>query len=486
MPIEILATRLWQFLPVALVALSLVLSLITSMHAILHKRDPRAAVSWAGLIWLVPVGGALLYVTFGVNRIARRAGKLRQKRKPLERFAASTVCTEAELCGDLTPEYAHLSSIARVGDKLTGRPLLEGNAVEMLVDGEQAYPAMLEAIRTAKRSVALMAYIFEDDPAGRQFIDALADAHRRGCSVRVLIDYVGSHGSVARALRKAGVPVSVFLPPKLLPFKNRFMNLRNHRKILVVDGKVGFTGGMNIRQSHLVRTPGRHHEQDTHFRLEGPACRHLMEAFADDWSFATDEVLSGSDWYPGIAADGPVNARGIAFDPGEQIDLLRLMVGAAVSSARKSIKIVSPYFIPEQPVITALNVAALRGVQVDIVIPSRNDSRIVQWAIQAMLWQVLINGCRVWASKSPFDHSKLVLVDDAWVFFGSANMDTRSLRLNFEFNVEAYCLELAKVVRAHIDDKIRNSRPVTLKEVDGRALWVKLRDGIARLFSPYL
>ena len=142
--------------------------------------------------------------------------------------------------------------------------------------------------------------------------------------------------------------------------------------------------------------------------------------------------------------------------------------------------------VPEPPVITALNVAALRGVQVDILIPVKNDSCLVQWAIQAMLWQVLINGCRVWLTAEPFDHSKLMVVDDAWVFFGSANMDTRSMRLNFEFNVECFDRELAGVVTRHIDGKLKGAREVTLKDVDGRSLPIKLRDGISRLFSPYL
>jgi len=481
-----LATRLWQILPLVFVVAALLLSLITSIHAILHKRDPRAAVSWTGIIWLVPIGGALLYGAFGVNRIARRAGKLRRRRKAVELTRPSTVCTDAELRAALTPTHEHLACIAQVGNKLTGRTLLEGNAVKMLVNGEQAYPAMLEAIRQAKRSVALEAYIFEADPVGRQFIDALVEARKRGVSVRVLIDYVGSHGAVARDLRSSDVPVALFLPPKILPLRNRYMNLRNHRKILVCDRLVGFTGGMNIRQSHLVQTPGPHHEQDTHFRLEGPACNHLVDAFADDWAFSTGELLMGPEWITPDEEKGQVNARGIAFDPGENLDALRLVIGAGIAAARTSIRIVTPYFIPEQPVITALNVAALRGVQVDILIPEKNDSHVVGWAITAMLWQVLVNGCRVWLTKEPFDHSKLMVVDDAWVFFGSANMDTRSMRLNFEFNMEYYHRELASIVSKHIEDKLQGARQVTLKEVDGRSLPIKLRDGISRLFSPYL
>jgi cardiolipin synthase len=481
-----LPDRLWHILPLAVAVAALAVALVSSIHAVLHKRDPRAAVSWSGLIWLVPLGGALLYWMFGVNRIARRAGKLRRRRKSLERRKLSTICTQEELCAALTPGASHLGSVARIADRLTGRPLLEGNRVAMLVNGEEAYPEMLKAIDEAHRSVALEVYIIEHDSVGRQFVDALIRARQRGCKVCVLVDYVGSHMSVVRALRAAEVPVSVFLPPLLLPFRNRYMNLRNHRKVLVCDNRVGFTGGMNIRESHLMGSPGKHHEQDTHFRLEGPVVDHLLETFADDWAFATHEILMGPEWNPAADAAGTVNARGIAFDPGENLDVLRLMVGGAVAAARGSILIVSPYFIPEQAVITALNVAALRGVQVDILIPGKSDSHLVQWAATAMLWQVLINGCRVWLTKEPFDHSKLMVVDGAWVFFGSANMDTRSMRLNFEFNVECYDLKLAELVARHIQGKKAGAREVTMKDVDGRSLPVRLRDGMARLFSPYL
>ena len=478
--------RLWQLMPLIVTIVAILLALPTSVHAILHKRDPRAAVSWSGLIWLVPFGGALLYWMFGVNRVARRAGKLRRRRKSIERRNPSAVCTQEELCEALTPGAAHLGFVAKVGDRVARRPLLEGNKVSMLVNGEQAYPEMLKAIDEARKSVALEVYIMELDETGKKFVDALIRAHQRGCKVLVLIDYVGSHLAVARALKEGGVPVAVFLPPLLAPLRNRYMNLRNHRKILVCDGRVGFTGGMNIRDSHLVEKPGKHHEQDTHFRIEGPAADHLIGTFADDWAFVTGEVPSGPEWNACEEEIGKVNARGISFDPGENFDSLRLVVGSAVTAARQSVRIVSPYFIPDQSIIVALNIAAMRGVQVDILIPAKNDSRVVQWATTAMLWQVLINGCRVWLTQEPFDHSKLMVVDDAWVFFGSANMDVRSMRLNFEFNVECYDRDLAGVVSRHIDGKLKVSKEVKLKDVDGRPFPVKLRDGIARLFSPYL
>ncbi len=473
-----------RLLPYLVAALGLVLSLVAATHVILWKREPRAAVSWVGFILLFPFLGALLYSLFGINRVQRLGKKLRRRRVRWDRERSSLVCTPDELCSALTPRCAHLAPVARVAGELTGRDLLEGNVIEPLVNGEQAYPAMLREIDGAKRSVSLLAYIFEPDPLGARFVEALARAKARGCEVRVLVDDVGSPRGVMEALAAAGLRSEAFLP--VVISMRRTFNLRNHRKILVVDGRTGFTGGMNLRESHLVETPGPHHEQDVHFRLEGPVVEHLQETFADDWAFTTGEVLRGDAWFPPIQGCGPASARGIPFDPGETRDTLRLAIVAALSAAHRSVRIVTPYFLPDPALISTLNVAALRGVEVDILLPQVNDNRVVQWASTAMLWQVLIGGCRVWMTPPPFDHSKLLVVDDAWALFGSANLDTRSLRLNFEFNVECYDLDLAGRLGRLIEGKRRAARPVTLKDVDGRPFLVRLRDGLARLFSPYL
>jgi cardiolipin synthase len=306
----------------------------------------------------------------------------------------------------------------------------------------------------------------------------------------VLIDGVGGGGTLRaslRAFRALGVKADVFLPMRLPAWRNRFMNLRNHRKILVVDGAVGFTGGMNIRRSHCVTSAGPHHEQDVQFRIEGPVVEQMQEAFVDDWAFATGEELLRGKWFADHAEPkGRVAARGVPFDPGEKLDTLRSVLVGAISAARKSIRIINPYFLPDAPLISALNVAALRGVEVDILIPEKNDTKLVQWAIEAQLWQVLLSGCRVWRTPPPFEHTKLMTVDGVWSFIGSANIDTRSLRLNFEFNVECYDKDLARRVEDIIVKKRQASRQVRLKDVDGRPTAIKLRDGIARLFSPYL
>lgn len=371
---------------------------------------------------------------------------------------------------------------------MTRSPLVAGNCVTPLVDGDSAYPAMIQAIEESSRSVTLITYIFENDQAGRRFLEALRSAVSRGVGVRVIIDDVGARYSwqpMPRVLRRAGIPVATFLST-LIPWRFRYSNLRTHRKIMVIDGTVGFTGGMNISKGNCRNLGPRNPIQDLHFRITGPIVAQLQAAFAEDWAFCTGELLRGEPWFSPAELAGPVLARGIADGPDEDFDKLRLTLLGAIACARTSILVVTPYFLPDASLTTALNVAALRGVEVDIVLPAENDLRLVKWASTALLGQVLERGCRVWLSPPPFDHTKLMLVDGLWTLLGSANWDPRSLRLNFEFNVECYDRELATSLTDRVRSKMKRSRSVRLADLDGRSLPVQLRDGVARLFSPYL
>lgn len=448
-------------------------------HAVLHKRDARAAIGWVGLIWFVPLFGAILYLLFGINRIRRKARRLRRKGTHSSAAAAS----------DATPDdVGELTALHRLVGELTGRPTTSGNRILPLTSGEAAYTAMLAGIAAAERSVALSTYIFDNDRTGRTFSEALVAAVRRGVQVRVLIDDIGarySFPSVVGRLRAAGVTVARFLP-SWLPWRFAYAQLRNHRKLLVVDGRIGFTGGMNIRDGHDTRTAPRHPIADCHFRLDGPVVGDMRAAFADDWQFATDERLSGGSWFPHLAPAGAVVARGVASGPADVFETLRLTLLGAVASARRAVRIVSPYFLPDDGLVTALGVAALRGATVDVLIPERNNLTLVQWAMAGQLPLVLEHGCRVWLTPPPFDHTKLFVVDDGWCLFGSANWDARSLCLNFEFDVECYDVGLAAELTALVERKVSAARQLTLDDLKRRNLLVKLRDGVARLASPYL
>lgn len=483
--------NLWEFAHkfwhLFVVALALTLSVAASAHAVLYKRDSRAAISWVGLAWLLPLGGAVLYFIFGVNRLRRRAISLRSG---LERYQpqAPARCTPEELHQHLPRHSGHLNMLARVVGGVVSLPLTPGNRVQPLVNGDEAYPAMLDAIHRARETLSFQTYIFDRDPAGLEFAHALGEAKRRGVEVRVLIDDAGtrySWPSILHALRHEGVTCARFLPVFAL-WRLMAMNLRTHRKIMVVDGRLGFTGGINIRQGNRLKQNPPSPVQDIHFRVEGPVLGQLQQTFADDWLFTTGEALRGERWFPPLTSAGDVLARGVIDGPDEDFEKLRWTLLAALSIARHSVRIVTPYFLPDQAVVSALNLAAMRGVEVDIVLPEKNNLFFVHWASRAMWWQVLKHGCRIWLSRPPFDHSKLMLVDGCWALVGSANWDARSVRLNFEFNLECYDPELSANLEKLVDRKRREGRRVTLEEMDARSLPIRLRDGLARLLTPYL
>ena len=492
------AWRWWLVLwPHVLAGSILVINIVASAHAILVKRDTRSTIGWVGLIWLSPVFGAIAYAVLGVNRIRSRAGQLRAGQQPVMHDIRTAEPSADRLRASIGPDQAPLRSLATLVGQVTGRPLVDGNTIEPLIGGDEAYPRMLAAIDSATRSIGMASYIFDNDQTGKLFVAALARAVRRGVAVRVLVDGIGSRytwPSIVGLLTAEGVRVERFLPTTM-PIYFPYANLRNHRKILVIDGTTGFTGGLNIRDGCWLSHRPRHPVSDMHFQLRGPVVTQLLEVFAEDWAFASEEILVGDRanaeesvaWAPDLDFTGNSLARGIRYGPDDpDIGRIKLVLVGALAAAQKSVRIMTPYFLPDDAVCQALDVAAMRGVQVDIVLPGENNLALVSWASTALLWQVLGRGCNVWMSPPPFDHTKLMVVDGTWALFGSGNWDDRSMRLNFEFNVETYDEQLAGVLDRQISDVIARSRRKTLAEVDGRSLPVRLRDGIARLFSPYL
>ena len=475
-----LITKYW---PHVAAGFDLLACLLASGHALLHKRDTRAATIWLGVICTLPALGPLLYLALGVNRIRRHAIKL-----GVHKTFSHPV---PENLGE--PEHdgaEHLKHIACVVSRVVTQPLTAGNKIEPLVNGDEAFPVMLAAIEAAKKSVTLCSYIFDNDLSGKKFAAALKRAMKRGVAVRVLVDSAGTRYSfppITWKLRYAKIPFAKFLPTSILtPWRVATINLRNHRKSLIIDGVIAFTGGMNIRQGNVLAANPKSPVQDLHFRVEGPVVTELQEAFANDWAFTTNEILDGELWFPEVKAAGNVIARVVPDGPDTDFENARWTLLAALAEAQTSVKILTPYFLPDTALITALNLAALRGVRVDIILPAKNNLPPVHWASRALWWQVLERGCHIWLTPPPFDHSKLMIVDGHWVLLGSANWDARSLRLNFELNVECYGREFAQEMEKVIAKKIAAARQVTLAEVDGRNLPAKLRDAIARLFSPYL
>jgi len=303
--------------------------------------------------------------------------------------------------------------------------------------------------------------------------------------VRVLIDGAGQYYTfppIGLRLRRCGVPYRLFIH-SLLPWRMPYLNLRNHRKILVVDGRHGFAGGMNLSAKHAGAPPAA---RDLHFRVSGPVVGQIMRVFADDWMFASGEELSGEDWFSPLEDSGRALARAIPDGPDEDFDKCRWALFGGLGAARRRVVVATPYFLPDEELIIALSHASLRGVQVDILLPGTNNWPFVQWAANTVLGRLSNAGCRVWLSSGTFDHSKYMTVDGAWCLVGSANWDPRSLRLNFELNVETFDPTLAMALERHAADIIRDARLVTAEQLKARGLPVRLRDGAARLLTPYL
>ncbi|MEY1661601.1 phospholipase D-like domain-containing protein [Isoalcanivorax beigongshangi] len=459
--------------PGIVAASGFVLAFLFSTHAMLHKREARSAAAWTGLIWLVPFIGSLLYVLIGVNRVQRRAHEL------------GTVSLELmELCPTVQPRPGppHQHSLAELGNRLTGLPLLPGNHLDVYEAGE-AFELMLNAVDAAHHSVYLATYIFGNDAAGKRLIDALGRACRRGVKVRVLVDGLGSLYSFPTAmwrLRHAGVPAARFLY-SLSPLRMSYMNLRNHRKVMVVDGQLGFTGGMNIRAGYLKQPATLH---DVHLSVEGPVVEHLLKSFVADWQFTTGETLEAV--YRGPFGVGTALARGISAGPDSDVGKRRLILLAAIGSAQRDVRIVTPYFVPDQALLTALSLAALRGVRVQVVLPERNNLRVVQWASTHVLDWLVRDGVELYFSAPPFDHAKLMTVDSSWSLVGSGNWDARSLRLNFEFDLECYGDEMAGRLNRLIDRRLDQARLVSLAELCGQSYLRRLRNAFCYLLEPYL
>lgn len=466
-------------------ALDVIVASCATLHAVVQKRESRTILGWVGLIWLTPLLGTFLYYCFGINRIERRGRLIHNRIEGLRTNVEDELLQAEEEA--FKKEFGDYNQLRQVVENLTQRGLEAGNSIEPLVGGEHAYPAMLAAIEEAENTIVCSTYIFDFDRAGHEFIKAFLTAQKRGVQVRVLVDSVGSRYSwptAVREMKRQGIHVATFLPT-LVPRLPNYANLRNHRKIMVIDGKTGFTGGMNVRAAHHPDWTSKHTAYDIHFQLRGPVVRHLNETFMADWSFSTGEILS-LDWCADQKQEGEIWARGITDGPDSDLDHIRLTMLAAIAQAQHSVTIQTPYFLPDEALIAALNVAAMRGVDVRVLLPSANNILLVKWACNTFLPELLQRGVKIFQSPPPFDHSKLFLIDDAWSLIGSTNWDPRSLRLNFEFNVECYSREFNAQLKDVIEKKLLDATPVSIDDIESRPLFIRVRDGIARLATPYL
>lgn len=344
---------------------------------------------------------------------------------------------------------------------------------------------MLDAIENAQQSILLCTYIFDSDEMGETFVAALAKSVARGVQVRVLIDSVGSlysFPSAIRLLRKARVPTSRFLP--MLHRNSWQFNMRNHRKMLIVDGVHAFTGGMNIGSRHLVSRRAVDSTEDVQFLIEGNVAESLADMFARDWEFATGESLQLS--YSQRTKLGDTACRPISDGPGADIGTLPRLLLGLIGTATDSITIVTPYFLPPPSIAGALIGASLRGVRIRILIPEHTNLPYVTWATEHALAPFLQSSIEVYLQPRPFSHTKMLLIDEDFLQIGSYNMDSRSLRLNFELAVNMIDRDLRHDIDHELEERFANSVRVDAELLDRRGLPTRIRNAVFWLFTPYL
>lgn len=475
-----------NFWTMALAAASIIGSILALMHLLLRHHDYRSAAFWTALVVFTPLLGPLLYLFLGIN-ILRRSGK-RYRNTVNEPWRDPVPENPLPFTGTESFAMQEHQQLARTLDRISRFCFTAGNRLDILHNGDEAMPRMLESIRTAQHSIALASYIFEAIGIGLDFVTELSAAVKRGVQVRVMVDDAGTRYSwppVIDALTRAGVTARRFMPNRMI-LRLITMNLRNHRKILVVDGSTAFTGGMNIREGNMVSRNPPHAVHDLHFEVTGPIVAQIQRVFAEDWAFCTGEALEGPLWFPELTDTGSTSAIGIVDGPDEDMEVMPAAFFAALNAAREEVRITTPYFLPTAVLMAALRLCAVRGVKVTILTPAENNIPFVGWASRTLYPDLLSMDCRIFESPPPFDHSKLFVIDGVWSFLGSTNWDPRSLRLNFEFNLACHDEALGRRLTAEMDAKLANSREITREMLENAPVLHRLRNGFARLFIPAL
>lgn len=468
-------SELWPELKPVVIGLWGLYLVVLSVWIVMQQREPIATLSWIMSLALLPVIGLVIYHFFGPQRIKRQQSRRSRSR--------------AGLSGALPPGLKPSSdciTVARLGQASTGFAPATATRVGLLVDGAAKYDALLEAIAAARHHVHVEYYIFEPDRTGTLIRDALVERARAGVRVRVLLDAVGS-SRLSRAflapLREAGVEFAWFHPAKLRWIWRPRVNLRNHRKVVVVDGLLGFTGGINVTDEENERLdPGAYH--DLHLRLEGEVVRWLQLTFLEDWHYATGIALRDEHLWP-QAATGTVLAQVLISGPDSPWEAIHRVKVEAIHQANRRVWLVTPYFVPGEAARMALSSAALRGLDVRVIVPARSDSRIVSAAARSYFDELIAAGVRVFEFGPRMLHSKAMLVDEDSCLFGSANFDHRSFRLNFELSLMVNDIGVAAVLEGQILADLEHCREIKADRPKA-SFPRRLGDACARLFSPLL
>jgi cardiolipin synthase len=477
----------WQDITAFSAVFTIGLTVVTIGWVLTLKKDPMSALAWCLLVLLLPVVGPILFLFLGYQNVHRPLRRKQRHKKTFRRLHLAEPPTPDEGGEAGRGEHSWLD-LVRLAERFDGFPLARGNHLEFFYDGPPAYEAMVQAIESARHHIHMEFFIFQPDASGRRFLELLARKAREGVEVRLLYDAMGSRRLFRWhlwPLRRAGGKVSAFLP--LNPLRRRIqINLRNHRKILVIDGRVAFTGGLNIGDEYLGQVPRFGYWRDTHMKVEGPAVAALQRIFIEDWDFAAGEHLKGPAYYPPPRPAGEHALQVIQSGPDQPLKGIREVYFAAILRARQRLWIASPYFVPDAGLRDAICLAGYLGVDVRLLCQYHPDKWIPYFAARYYWSDVLEAGVKVYQYRKGMMHSKVLLVDGEWASVGTANLDNRSMHLNFEVNCLIYSpaavAELEVAFRRDLEHSIRLESEVYAQ----RPFAGRLIENACRLLSPVL
>lgn len=476
-----------------LVGVLFILNILLAFIVIFQeKRDASSTWAWLLVLFFIPLLGFVLYSLLGQNLSRARLFQWEDKQKigieqELEHQLTNLRAGSFHFCNEATRDsrdliYMHLLNNDAV--------FTSDNSVDIFTDGRQKFERLLNDIKQAKHHIHLQYYIIKKDNLGRQIRDILIEKAKQGVKIRVLYDELGSRGLTKRffnELRKEGGEVEVFFPSKL-PLLNLRLNYRNHRKLVIIDGKIGYVGGFNIGDEYLGLNPKFGYWRDTHLRLQGTAVLAIQTRFIMDWNQASHrhDITYHPSLFPANEGQGNVGMQIVTSGPDSEWSQIKNGYIKMISLAKNNILIQTPYFIPDASLLDTIRIACLSGVDVRIMIPNKPDHIFVYWATLSNIGELLKAGAKVYIYDNGFIHAKTIVIDGEISSVGTANIDIRSLSLNFEVNAFMYDAEIAETLTHHFEQDVTLSKELTFEQYQKRSKWIRFKESISRLLSPIL
>lgn len=465
-------------------------SFFIAMVIFLESRNPSKTIAWLLILFIVPVIGFVLYIFLGQN--IRKKYKFQKKKYGNFQPISDNVDMQKNLIKDLDIFKDEKSNVRNrlisLLLKNSDSPFTINNKVEVLTNGEMTFKSIIEELKKATDHIHLEYFIIRNDNISNEIKSILIEKARNGIEVRLIYDSVGCwklSREYIQQLKKAGVSVYQFCPV-FMPVLSRQLNYRNHRKIIVIDGKVGFLGGLNIGDEYLGYDPKLGFWRDTHLKIEGEGVYNLQNVFLMDWRFVSKEQISSKKYYPKLVHYGEELIQITSSGPDSDWKSIMQAYFTMISNAEERIWITSPYLVPGESINTALMVAALSGIDVRIIIPDRPDHILVYWASRGNVAALLKAGVKIYTYVEGFIHSKVLLVDGVAGSVGSANLDIRSLEINFEVNSFIYDEDVIKRLEYDFERDLENSKEISLEEHSKRGILAKFKESIGVLFSPLM